>query len=178
MKIRAVLLMMITMLSMSIHAQQETVISGRVTEKGTNTGVPFANIYFKGTFVGTVTDFDGNYQIKTSTPKDSIFVSLIGYKSRSKPVKKGKTQVIDFQLSPEALNLTIVEVRPGINPAIRIIKNAQENRDKYNRDKLNSVQFISYTKQEADVDNVTAKMRKRKFLRGVTHMWEIGRAHV
>jgi len=153
-------------------AQQETVITGRVTEKGTNNGVPFANIYFKGTFMGTVTDFDGNYSFKTNQPKDSIFVSLIGYKSRAKPVKAGVIQTIDFQLSPEALNLNVVEVRPGVNPAIRIIKHAQENKSQYNRDNLESVQYTSYTKQEADVDNVTPKMRRWKLFSGFTNLWD------
>lgn len=159
-------------LNFGMKAQKETIISGRVTEKGSNAGIPFVNIYFKGTFIGTVSDFDGNYAIKTATPKDSIFISLIGYKSKAKSVKAGQTQVIDFQLSSEALNLTTVEIRPGINPALRIIKNAQANKDKYNRDKLNSVQYISYTKQEADVDNLTPRMRKWKLFKPFIAMWD------
>jgi hypothetical protein len=159
-------------LSIQLQAQQETVITGHVTEKGTNAGIPFVNIYFKGTFIGTVTDFDGNYSITTTTPKDSIFVSLIGYKSKAKPVKKGQAQTIDFQLSPEALNLNTIEVRPGVNPALRIIKNAQVNKSKYNRDNLSSVQYLSYTKQEADVDNITPKMRKWRLFRPFISMWD------
>ncbi|MDQ3048075.1 MAG: DUF5686 and carboxypeptidase regulatory-like domain-containing protein [Bacteroidota bacterium] len=172
MKIKKFIYLLLFLLPGFSFAQQETVITGRVTESGTNNGVPFANIYFKGTFIGTVTDFDGNYAIKTTTPKDSIYVSLIGYKSKAKPVKKGKVQSIDFQLNPESLNLTTVEVKPGINPALRIVKNAMDNKEKYNRDKLQSVQYISYTKQEADVDNVTPKMRKWKIFRGFTNMWD------
>ena len=160
------------LLSFSLKAQQETTITGRVTEQGSNAGIPFVNIYFKGTFIGTVTDFDGNYFIKTGTPKDSIFVSLIGYKSKAKLVKKGKTQVIDFQLSTEALNLTTVEVKPGVNPALRIIRNAQKNKLKYNRDNLSSIQYISYTKQEVDVDNITARMRKWKIFKPFVAMWD------
>ena len=72
------------LLSYSIKAQQETIITGHVSEVGTNSGIPFVNIYFKGTFIGTVTDFDGNYSIKTTTPQDSIYISLIGYKSKAK----------------------------------------------------------------------------------------------
>lgn len=160
------------LLVLQAHAQKETVITGHVTEIGTNAGIPFVNIYFKGTLIGTVTDFDGNYSIRTTSPKDSIYISLIGYKSRAKPVKKGQTQVIDFQLSPEALNLNTIEIRPGINPALRIIKNAQDNKSKYDRDKLNSVQYLSYTKQEADVDNITPKMRRWRLFRPFISMWD------
>jgi hypothetical protein len=169
---KATYFLLFIQLSFNLKAQQETVITGRVTEKGTNAGIPFVNIYFKGTFMGTVTDFDGNYSIKTNNPKDSILVSLIGYKSKAKPVKAGKSQVIDFQLSPQALTLTTIEVRPGVNPALRIIKRAQENKSKYNRDNLNSVQYISYTKQEADVDNITPKMRKWKLFHPFIAMWD------
>jgi len=159
-------------ISVASFAQQETVITGHVSEIGTNGGIPFVNIYFKGTLIGTVTDFDGNYSIKTSTPKDSIYVSLIGYKSKAKKVERGKTQVINFQLSPEALNLSTIEIRPGINPALRIIRNAQLNKIKYDRDNLSAIQYVSYTKQEADVDNITPKMRKWRLFRPFAAMWD------
>ncbi len=155
-----------------LHAQQETVITGRVTETGSNSGVPFANLYFKGAFTGTVTDFDGNYSIKTTTPTDSIYLRLIGYTSKSKPVIKGKTQVINFQISTEALSLNTVEVRPGINPALRIIKNATVNKSKYNRDNLTSVQYVSYTKQEGDINNLTSRFRKFHFLHAISDLWD------
>lgn len=158
--------------SVTSFAQQETIITGHVSEIGTNGGIPFVNIYFKGTLIGTVTDFDGNYSIKTSTPKDSIYVSLIGYKSKAKKVEKGKTQVINFQLSPEALNLSTIEIRPGINPALRIIRNAQLNKTKYDRDNLTAIQYVSYTKQEADVDNITPKMRRWRLFSPFAAMWD------
>ena len=159
-------------LSNLLKAQQETIITGKVTEISTNKGIPFVNIFFKGTFIGTSTDFEGNYSITTTSPKDSIYISQLGFQSKAKAVKKGQTQIINFQLSPEILNLRTVVVRPGINPALRIIKNAIENKNKYNRENLESVQFISYTKQEAAVDNVTDRMRNRKIFRPITAMWD------
>lgn len=158
--------------SLRLEAQKETIISGRVTESGSNSGIPFVNVRFKGTFIGGVTDFEGNYTIKSTTPTDSIYVSLIGYKSKSKAVKKGKTQVINFQLSSEAMNLNTIEVRPGINPALRIIKNAINNKSKYNRENLDAVQYISYTKQETDINNVTPKMRKWRIFHDLVDLWD------
>ncbi len=160
-------------LLISTSAQaQETIINGRVTELGSNSGIPFVNIYFKGNLKGTTTDFDGNFNLSTSTPSDSIYVSMIGYKSNAKAVQKNKIQTINFQLSQQALNLRTVEILPGVNPALRIIKNAIKNKDKYNRDNLQSVQYISYTKQETDVDNISDKMRDWKIFRPITNMWD------
>lgn len=158
--------------SFQLIAQQETIISGRVTDASTNRGIPFVNIFFKGTLTGTSTDFEGYYTIKSKEPKDSIYVSQIGYRSKAREVKKEQKQTVNFQLSEEALNLSVIEVRPGINPALRIIKNAMDNKSKYNRENLESIQFVSYTKQEADVDNVTNKMRKRKIFRPIVAMWD------
>lgn len=169
---RSIYLFLFLVLGTYAQAQQKTIISGRVTETITNSGVPFANIYFKGSYTGTITDFEGNYTIQTEEQHDSIYVSLIGYRSKAKAIRNGKTQVINFQISTEALNLGSVEVKPGVNPAVRIVKNAIANKSKYNRDKLQSIQFVSYTKQEADIDNVTPKMRKRKFLNDITRMWD------
>jgi len=166
------LLVLWLVLSAQLKAQQSTIITGKVTETLTNTGIPFVNIFFKGTLTGTTTDFEGNYSIKTTKPKDSIYISQLGYQSKAKAVKKGLTQIINFQLSTEALNLSTIEVHPGINPALRIIKKATNNKSKYNRDNLESVQFISYTKQEADVDNVSDRMRKRKIFRPIIAMWD------
>ena len=64
------------LLCLSANAQQQTVINGRVTEAESATGIAFANIYFKGTMVGAVTDFEGYYSIKTTLPKDSVVVWL------------------------------------------------------------------------------------------------------
>lgn len=158
--------------TISVKAQQVTIISGRVTELNTTNGIPFANIYFKGGGVGTITDFDGNYTITTATSKDSIYVALIGYQSKAKYINKGATQVINFQLTAEALNLSTIEVHAGVNPALRIIKKAITNKSIYNRENLNSVQYLSYTKQEADIDNISERLRKRKFLRPIINMWD------
>lgn len=159
-------------ISYSVQAQQETIISGRVTEQGSDNGIPFVNIFFKGKQIGSTTDFEGNYSLSTSTPGDSIYVSLIGYKSKAQAVTPNQTQEINFQLSPEILNLQTIEILPGENPAHRIIRNAIKNKDKYNRDNLESVQYLSYTKQETDIDNITEKMRSLKMLDPVTNLWD------
>lgn len=151
---------------------QQTIIRGRVTDSETNNGIPFANIFFKGTLQGTSTDFDGNYFIKTEEAFDSLYVSMLGFKSKAKKVKKGKEQVLDFQLSPEALVLTTVIVEPGENPAIPIVEKTIDRKAKFNFETINLLSFRSYTKQEVDIDNVTERMRKRKILRPLTTMWD------
>jgi hypothetical protein len=160
------------LLCLSVNAQKETIISGRVTEAASSSGIAFANIYFKGSVIGTVTDFEGNYSIKTLASNDSVFVSLLGYQSETKVVKKGETQIINFELKKTSLNLGVVKILPGVNPALRIIRNVINNKEKHNRDNLESVQYLSYTKQEVDVDNISQRMREWRLFNPITSIWD------
>jgi hypothetical protein len=58
------------------------VISGRVFDNDTKNQIPFANVFFNGTTIGTYTDDFGNFDL--IVPKDGKFplaVSAIGYES-------------------------------------------------------------------------------------------------
>src|SRR5687768_14864816 len=134
-------------------AAQVTKISGRVHDASTNEPLPFVNIILKGTKAGTTTDFDGNYIITSSVPGDSIIISYIGYLQQSKPVKAGTAQVINIQLKPNTVDLEVVEIRPGENPAHRIIKAVVANKEKNDREKLNAYQYEVYNKVEFDLNN-------------------------
>jgi hypothetical protein len=154
-----------------ITAQKQTVISGKVTDLTTNEGISFANLFFKGTSIGTVTDIDGYYSISTDAPKDSLYIIMFGYETKTKAIIKQKNQTINFELKPSSLNLKTVEIIPGENPSLRIVKKTIENKEKYNRDQLTSVQYLSYTKQQVDVDNISEKLRRRKFFNPINHLW-------
>lgn len=56
-----------------LFAQQKSV-TGRVTDDN-NEPLPGANVVVKGTFVGTITDTDGNYKIQI--PEDKKVLSFI-----------------------------------------------------------------------------------------------------
>ena len=71
-------------------------ISGKVTDALTNESIPFANITFQGTNIGTTSDINGNYLIETSTPSDTLIASFIGYQRVLMRIIKTKSQVINF----------------------------------------------------------------------------------
>src|SRR5690349_8887744 len=83
---------------------QEIVVQGKVTDAGSGDPIPFATVLLKGTTVGVTTDFDGNFILFTTTKGDSIVVSTVGYKPRTKAVKSGR-QVINFQMEEDVKNL-------------------------------------------------------------------------
>lgn len=149
---------------------QETVVQGKVTDATSGDPIPFANVVFKGTSIGATTDFDGNFLIKTHNPTDTLVASYIGYKSRSKVVKRDVQQTINFQLEEAITNLQEVIVKAGENPAFEILRKVVRNKKNNDKRKLTAYEYDTYTKIEIDVDNLSDKFRERKMVKRITQV--------
>jgi len=149
---------------------QETIVEGKVTDASTGDPVPFANVVFKGTTTGIATDFDGNYKIRTTLPVDSVTVSVIGYKIKSKGVRKREKQTVNFQLREDIATLQEVQILAGENPAFEILRRVVKNKDKNDKRKLAGYEYDSYTKMEIDIDNITEKVRQKRVMRKIAQV--------
>lgn len=149
---------------------QETIIQGKVIDASSGDPIPFCNIVFKGTTIGTTSDFDGNYLLKTTRPTDSIFASYIGYKPRHKAIKKGVKQVINFQLEEDVTKLQEIVIKSGENPAFEILRRVVRNKNNNDKRKLTAYEYDTYTKIEFDVDNLSDKFRERKIIKQITQV--------
>lgn len=62
-------------------------ISGKVFDvENANEPLPFADVYLKGTSIGTTTDFDGNYTLRMDPGTYTLVISFIGYETIEVPV--------------------------------------------------------------------------------------------
>ncbi len=165
------LFLLLTLLYTASRAQT-TEVTGRVTDASTGEALPYVNVVFKGTTVGTSTDFDGFYTLKTTGKADSILVSYLGYISATRGVKPGIKQTINIQLKENTTDLIEVVIKPGENPAHRIIKAAQKNRDEINYERLSAFQYESFTKVQLAVDQLTEKQQNNKLLRSVIPLFD------
>ncbi|HNC13666.1 MAG TPA: DUF5686 family protein, partial [Cyclobacteriaceae bacterium] len=148
----------------------QTTITGKVTDANSGDPIPFANVVFKGSSIGTTTDFDGNYKLKTSTPTDSLQASYVGYRVKVKKVKPGVAQVINFQLDELSTGLAEVVITAGENPAFEILRRVDENRKEHDKRRLTAYEYEAYTKIEIDIDNMSDKFRKRKIVQKITQV--------
>jgi TonB-dependent starch-binding outer membrane protein SusC len=95
---------------MSVFAQTSSIVSGKVLDEN-NEGMPGVSIQLKDTpGVGTVTDIDGNYQIRLPEGKQkSVLVfSYLGYISQE--IEVGNRNNIEIKLSPDVKALDEVVV--------------------------------------------------------------------
>jgi hypothetical protein len=144
---------------------QTTKVRGRIIDAKTKEPLPFVNIAFKGTTIGTTSDFDGNYFLETRTPSDSLLISFIGYQEQLFQIQKGTFQTINAKLKPESFDLQEVIVTPGENPAHKILRGIIANKDKNDPSRFNSYQYESYTKMEMDLNNIKEDFKDKRIMR-------------
>ncbi|MGB0430808.1 MAG: DUF5686 family protein [Bacteroidia bacterium] len=154
------------------NLQAQTAVSGRITDAQTNEPIAFANIVFKGTTVGTTSDFEGYYTLSSSENVDSITVLFLGYKQKTKVLKKGTKQVIDFQLESSDFQLDAIDILPGENPAHKILKKVWVNKNAHDIRSLKSYEYESYTKVQVDVDNISEKFKNRTIMKPFSYLFD------
>ncbi|MBE6236966.1 MAG: carboxypeptidase-like regulatory domain-containing protein [Bacteroidales bacterium] len=72
-------------------------VRGKVTEVGTNEPLVGVCVYEVGTMNGTLTDLDGNYEFRVSSPGATIEADCIGFI----PERKSYAPVLNFELWPD-----------------------------------------------------------------------------
>lgn len=93
---------------------QRASVTGTVLNGVTKEPVPFANVYFNGTSIGTASDSLGRFEIKNiPTEYRDLVASSIGFKPLSASLKllPNKIIVVEFLMTPDAAMLSSVVVR-------------------------------------------------------------------
>ena len=165
-------------------------LRGKVIEKGTSEGVPFASVValLGGTEVqATSTDIDGNYVIKPLTPgKYNVKATCVGYTISEVSgiiVSSDKFTKVDIELPkgiqlPEAKVFGIPLIDPG-TPATQKTVTYEEIQAAPTRD-VNSIASQSagvYQRDDGDALNIRGS-RSDATTYYVDGIKEIGRAHV
>jgi hypothetical protein len=83
--------LLILLANSSIAGQTDIRVTGKVTDKATNTGLPGVTVQVKGTNTGTVTDATGTYSIQVTENATLVF-SSIGFVKSEVPVG-GRTEI-------------------------------------------------------------------------------------
>jgi len=145
---------------------QKTIVRGKVVDAETNEVMPFVNLVFKNSKIGTATDINGAFIIETYYPTDSLVASFIGYKKKSMKVVKDVDQTINFKLSAgSGVQLQEAVVQYKGNPAHEILRRIWENREVNNREKYDYYHYEVYNKVEFDLNNITESFKQKKIFR-------------
>lgn len=151
---------------------QRTVFSGKITEAKTGVPIPYVTIVFKGTFTGTMSDLNGNFNLSSNTPTTTIEISCIGYKKKEMTVDLKKSVHVNISLEEDMIMTSEVVVRPGENRAIPLLKKIIEHKKDNNPSNFPSWHSRLYSKVEVDLKNIDKNLRAKKILQSFDFVFD------
>lgn len=152
---------------------QRTKVWGKVTDGATGQPLPFVNVVFKGSSVGTVTDTLGLYKLEAGRKFDSLQVSFTGYFMATLPIRSADANgKLDVALRPRSFELAEVKVRPGENPAWKILRKVIERKAANAPSNLNAFEYTAYHRVQFDLNHFTDKAKNNILLKPFDYIWD------
>jgi hypothetical protein len=151
---------------------QKTTVSGKVVDNETNEPVPYVNIGFQHSLVGTISETDGSFFLSTPKATDTLLVSSLGYEMIRLHIEKGATQKFEIRLLPKSIALDAIVVTPGENPAFKILKKINDHKKQNNPEKLSDYQYKAYTKLRLDMNNIDQNFKDSKLIKDFSFVFD------
>jgi len=123
---RQTLTILLILAAASVSAQQT--LSGTVTDKK-GEAVSYANIYFEGSYDGTISDTEGNFSLSTNlTGEQLLTVSFMGYEKYSQLLHlDGKDTILTVVMKEQLSEIDEVTITAGVFSASDKKKSATLN---------------------------------------------------
>lgn len=154
----------------------QTKVSGYVYDEY-NQSVPFANILFKGSSQGTISDENGKFYLESNQSWNTLVVSFVGYKTLQFDLVKRVNYDLKLILNEETSQLDQVFIVTGKqskknNPAIDILRKIWEHKRKNGLKKFNQYEYSKYEKVEFDINTIDSALMKSKLFKGMEFVFE------
>lgn len=179
---KIVIFLVFTLIIGCIAFSQNTVVSGKITDKKTGEILPFVNITVNvksSHFSGTMSDDKGEYYIKTSLPFDTIIFQFIGYETLKVPVSSRQIQKLDVSLTAQTTTLQEVRVvakkekyKRKNNPAVMLMENVLSHKKQNEITSQDYYQYRSHEKTELSLLGVNDSLKHKKAFKKLDFMFE------
>lgn len=172
---KKILFSLLIIVSVLNFAFAQTKVSGTVLDQD-NKPVSFANIIFKGSNIGIVSNEDGKFYLESDQSFTTIVVSFIGFNTREITLPKQVNYDLKIVLKGEEV-LNEVKVFSGKtskknNPAIDILRKIWERKRKNGLKMFKQYQFDKYEKVEFDLNTIDSAFMKKKIFKGMEFVFD------
>ena len=139
---------------------------------GNGDPVAFANIVFKSSSEGTISNENGRFYLESDETWDAIVISFIGYETLEVPLTKKVNFDLKITLNEEAAELDAVVLVSGKqpkknNPAIDILRKIWERKRMNGLKQFKQYEYDKYEKVEFDINTIDSSLIKSKLFRGM-----------
>ena len=156
-----------------ISVFSQTKVSGHVFDEN-GEPVAYANVLFKGTTEGTITNEEGRFYLESANTQQILVLSFLGYETLEIPLEKRVNYDLKYVLREEASSLDEIVIIAGKqskkeseNPAIGILKKIWEHKRKNGLKQFNQFEYDKYEKVEFDINTIDSALIKSKLFRGM-----------
>jgi len=165
-----ILLLLFVLFATSNAFFAQTKVSGVVVDKS-NKPVPFANIAFKNSNEGVVSNEDGIFYLESPKTYQTIVITSVGFSDREIELEKAVNYNLKIQLREiESLKEVVVfrgKTSKKNNPALDILKKIWERRRKNGLHLFAQYQMEKYEKIEFDLNTIDTAYMKKKLFKGM-----------
>ena len=164
---KIVLLIIVLFSCVSLLAQ--TKVGGVVYDEN-NQPMGYANVYFKGSTEGIVSDENGRFYLQSDKTYRVLVASFVGYKA----VETTLTQAVNLDLKIKIVpdnQIQEVKIYTGKtskknNPALDILRKIWERKRKNGLNMFNQYQYDKYEKIEFDLNSIDSAFMSNKIFKG------------
>jgi hypothetical protein len=172
---KKILTLLILFFAFSYSSFAQTKVSGVVLDNSKQP-IPYANVVFKGSNVGVVSNEDGRFYIESPDTYTELVVSFVGFPDKT--VKLPKQVNYDFKvILTEGNTLKEVKIFAGKtskknNPALDILRKIWERRRKNGLKMFKQYQYEKYEKVEFDMNTIDSAFMKSKIFKGMEFVFK------
>lgn len=156
----------------------QTKVSGHVFDEN-NEPVAYANIIFKNSSEGTITDENGTFYLESSETWNTLIVSFVGYETIEYPLDKKVNYNLKFVIKEAASALNEVVIVAGKqskkaeeNPAIAIMQKIWEHKRKNGLRQFNQYAYDRYEKVEFDLNTIDSALIQSNLFKGMEFIFK------
>ncbi len=163
------------LLLLTVGAAAQVRVSGIVVDEQ-DEPVPFANIIFKGSTQGTISNENGTFYLESDDTYPELEVSFVGFETRLIPLEAVNMD-LRIVLSETHNQLDEVTLYTGKmpkrnNPAVDILKKIWRKKRRNGLYLYDRYEFDKYEKIEFDLNNIDEKLMNRKVFDGLEMVFD------
>tara|TARA_R110000868_G_scaffold44179_3_gene147830 strand:+ start:404 stop:2881 length:2478 start_codon:yes stop_codon:yes gene_type:complete len=153
----------------------QTKVNGIIVDKS-NQPVPFANVIFKDSNTGVLSNEDGRFYIESPQNYTALIVTSVGYSDKEITLPKLVNYDFKVQIN-EAESLKEVVIFTGRtskknNPALDILRKIWERKRKNGLSQFDQYQMEKYEKVEFDMNTIDSAFMKNKLFKGMEFIFK------
>ena len=163
------------LLFLSIFSFGQTKVSGIVVDNE-NLPVPFANVLFKGSNEGVVTNEDGRFYLESNSNYKTLIVSFAGFENKEIMLSKSIFYNLIVKISDgEKLKEVVIftgKTSKKNNPALDILRKIWARKRQNGLNKFKQYQMEKYEKVEFDLNTIDSALMKSKVFKGMEFIFK------